>query len=54
MQKHLFEVKKLKKNFLLPQGEITVLKDLNFSIQEGEIVQSLAHLGQGKAPFFGY
>lgn len=43
----LLEIKGLKKNF----GELKVLKDINMSIEEGEVLVLIGPSGSGKSPF---
>ncbi|MDR1773530.1 MAG: ABC transporter ATP-binding protein [Clostridioides sp.] len=49
MNKNIVEVKNLNKTFYNKQGEINVLNDINFSLQEGEILTLLGPSGSGKS-----
>lgn len=45
----IVDVKKLTKNFYNKDGEIEVLKNINFSLNEGEILSLLGPSGSGKS-----
>jgi len=48
-QKIVFEIKGLRKRFHLPQGEVTVLDDLNFETRKGEFIAIVGPSGAGKS-----
>ncbi|GAA0861666.1 ATP-binding cassette domain-containing protein [Paraclostridium tenue] len=45
----IVDVKNLAKNFYNKEGEVEVLKNINFSLNEGEIFTILGPAGSGKS-----
>lgn len=45
----LFELRHVTQRFMLPQGEVTVLKDIHFQAQEGEFISIVGPSGAGKS-----
>lgn len=49
MNDNIVEVKNINMNFYTKEGELEVLKDINFSLEEGEILTLLGPSGSGKS-----
>ena len=47
----LYTLKNVSKIISTPQEEITILNDVNFSVQEGEMLAVLGASGSGKSTF---
>ena len=45
----MVKVKNLTKNFFTKEGEVQVLKDISFTLFEGEILSLLGPSGSGKS-----
>ncbi|OMK35692.1 hypothetical protein BER30_002130 [Clostridioides difficile] len=49
MNDNIVEVKNINMNFYTKEGELEVLKDVNFNLKEGEILTLLGPSGSGKS-----
>ncbi|MCC0629421.1 MULTISPECIES: ABC transporter ATP-binding protein [unclassified Clostridioides] len=49
MNDNIVEVKNINMNFYTKEGELEVLKDINFNLKEGEILTLLGPSGSGKS-----
>ena len=49
MNNNIVEVKNINMNFYTKEGELEVLKDVNFNLKEGEILTLLGPSGSGKS-----
>ncbi|HBG7744825.1 TPA: ATP-binding cassette domain-containing protein [Clostridioides difficile] len=49
MNDNILEVKNINMNFYTKEGELEVLKDVNFNLKEGEILTLLGPSGSGKS-----
>ena len=45
----IIQVKNVVKNFRVGDGEVTILKDISFEVQEGEFVSIVGPSGNGKS-----